>query len=305
MREFDESIRNLGLTYEQRSKFLKTVFENTVVNYVVEPLSEQTAKLIFIIDGNSPVEFFPQELIAAPEKENIFFYRLFQGDTNLIDKSSPELLFPGRRLVSGNAVGKVDVWTILAFGREKIEPAPLTYEYIVKTSENGKLSFNREIKVRNKVTGTRFSITPTENIDLDAISNSDSLHPWTLSKTKKPGESIRLSGEITIGSDRIFEANQSVHIKSGTTFKIAKNASLIFYGKVNAEGTASQPIIFTRAKTDEPWGSIVIQGQSASGSSLSHIIVEGGSITSQNLINYPGQLNIHDVSNFNLKKLHH
>jgi len=53
--------------------------------------------------------------------------------------------------------------------------------------------------------------------------------------------------------------------------------------------------------TDEPWGSIVIQGKEASGSHMSHVDIGGGSVALRNLINYPGQLNIHDVDSFQLE----
>ena len=50
-----------------------------------------------------------------------------------------------------------------------------------------------------------------------------------------------------------------------------------------------------------PWGSIVIQGGAATGSELSYINVSGGSVSTQRMVNYPGQINIHDVSSFKLE----
>ena len=89
-------------------------------------------------------------------------------------------------------------------------------------------------------------------------------------------------------------------ILPGTTFRLAKGKSLVFYGKVSARGESGAPIIFTQLNKGEPWGSVVVQGQGASSSIFDYIVVEGGSISRHRLVDYPGQLNIHDVESFAL-----
>lgn len=109
-----------------------------------------------------------------------------------------------------------------------------------------------------------------------------------------------LSGEIDVIQDLVFTGEQKITILPGTTFKLSKNISILFFGKVIAKGTAALPIKFEAKDSGQPWGSLIIQGKKASGSYLSHIDISGGSIALRNLIHYPGQLNIHDVDSFQL-----
>jgi len=127
------------------------------------------------------------------------------------------------------------------------------------------------------------------------------LHPWQLLFHDKSIESeVVLTGEIDVTEDLVFTEKQVVTILPGTTFKLSKNRSIFFYGLVTAKGTVELPIKFEAKNSGEPWGSVVIQGKVASGSHISHIDLSGGSIAQRNLIQYPGQLNIHDVDSFQL-----
>lgn len=135
--------------------------------------------------------------------------------------------------------------------------------------------------------------------------------PISTNKVKK--ELIKLSGIYEIKKSKIFYEN--VLIEPGTTFNLHKNKSLIFKGKVIAEGEKDLPIVFQKAK-DENWGTIALQGPNTSGSSFDNIILNGG--TGHNIkniktkndvyysignIRYISALSLHDVNNIKLKNI--
>ena len=82
---------------------------------------------------------------------------------------------------------------------------------------------------------------------------------------------------------------------------MAPGQSLIFYGKLIAVGTQDKPIRFLPMKSgQESWGSLVLQGKKATGSRLKHFEVSGGSVLTHKLVDYSGQINIHDVDSFEI-----
>jgi hypothetical protein len=156
---------------------------------------------------------------------------------------------------------------------------------------------NKDIHATNAITGTNTPVSATQT--LPSSINTVSIHPWDLSnQLNKPGETIKLSGKINITNNSIYASHQTVIVDPGTIFDIQPGKSLIFHGKLIVSGTKQNPVIFRAALPDKPWGSLVIQGKSASGSILNHVDISGGSITTHNLVNYPGQFNIHDVDSF-------
>jgi len=126
-------------------------------------------------------------------------------------------------------------------------------------------------------------------------------------------ETIKLSGTYEIKKNKIF--NENIIIEPGTKFNLYKDKSLIFKGKVTAEGKKDLPIIFQKAK-GQSWGTIALQGPNTSGSSLNYVIFDGG--TGHNIKNIPikndvyysigniryiSALSLHDVNNIKLKNI--
>ena len=130
-------------------------------------------------------------------------------------------------------------------------------------------------------------------------SETISIHPWLLPEYEE--QTISLSGNQYISSDRVYDQYTTVKILPGTTFYLDPDTSLFFYGKVEANGTLERPIRFIQSVPGKSFGSIVLQGQKTAGSILENIQVEKGSVTSRNLINYTAQLNIHDTKDIILK----
>lgn len=118
-------------------------------------------------------------------------------------------------------------------------------------------------------------------------------HPWCLKRSK--AEVIALGpGVVEVNETRVFDANQSVVIAPGTTLRMSKRASLLFYGHLDAIGTAAQPIHLEPMQ--QSWGGIALQGPAASKSRLSYVIIAQGTHPESTRVLWPGVVNIQDTS---------
>jgi hypothetical protein len=118
-------------------------------------------------------------------------------------------------------------------------------------------------------------------------------HPWCLERQKFEG--IRLGpGVIEINETRVFGAHQSVVIAPGTTLRMSKGASLIFYGHLEAIGTAERPIHLEPMQ--QAWGGIALQGPAAAKSRLSYVTFAQGTHPDSSRVLWPGVVNIQDTS---------
>jgi hypothetical protein len=296
MDEFEDAIEELKLTYKKRHEFLSEVFGNTKVEYVLAESGQGDIILNISVDGNSPVDFDPWVLVPISKHPDVKINRLHQGETVSVNVNVIERLYPGRSIQKGNVLGRADNWANLAFGKERVVPSPLHYQYQIQGLSLSEVKLGEGIVVKNSITRSPIALNQVDKLasDLDTAS----VHPWGILKQAAVDEQVVLSGEINIAKDKVFTKNQVVKILPGTVFSMSKGSSLVFYGKVLAEGSKEAPIQFRQKTAGEPWGSIVIQGKNASGSRLNYILVNGGSVTRQRLIQYPGQINIHDVDSF-------
>lgn len=298
MKEYDYALEELEQSYRKRYEFLQQVYANAFATYTMSKIDDNNIALTVSVFGNSPIDFSPWSLLPNKFRSGVHITYERNGRMIPVAFNDVERLYPGRTMVAGNVLDRVDVWAILAFGREKPRPTPLHYKYIIQGTSAGDLDLSKTLKATNSITGSEVELSYTDNPPSDA--NTSSIHPRELPESNR-FEKVILSGLINVTDDRVFTESQQVTIRPGTVFRIAKNRSLIFYGKVSAEGTKKAPIQFMQSVKGEPWGSIVIQGQKASGTHLRHIVVSGGSVTSRHMIDYSGELNIHDVDNFKLE----
>ncbi len=107
------------------------------------------------------------------------------------------------------------------------------------------------------------------------------------------------SGKIEIKKTTII--NQQLLIKPGTTLIMHDQASLIIKHQLLALGTVENPIkIVSSTESSKPWGAIVLQGNKADNSRLSHCQLSGGSGLKGDLFEYTAMLSIHDVKNVSI-----
>lgn len=117
-------------------------------------------------------------------------------------------------------------------------------------------------------------------------------HPWCTPRSSK--EVLEIGpGKVRIKEDREYGPETTVRILPGTTVQLGKRVSLIFRGKVLAEGTVAKPILFTEKK--KRYGGIALQGSGTAGSRFRHVRFEKGRHPVWGLGVFPGLLNIHDT----------
>jgi len=123
-------------------------------------------------------------------------------------------------------------------------------------------------------------------------------HPWCTPLAAK--ETVELGpGKVKVKKDREYGPNTTVRIRPGTTLILGKRVSLVFRGRVLAEGTADDPIVLTKKK--KRYGGVVLQGPGTSGSRFRHVRFEKGRHPKWGMGVYPGLLNIHDTSDILLE----
>lgn len=102
------------------------------------------------------------------------------------------------------------------------------------------------------------------------------------------------SGDVVISGVQYID--RPLVIEPGTRLLMEAGATLILSERLQAEGTAQNPIrILARFPSQKPWGAIVLTGDRASGSRLSHCEISGGSGLKGDLFEYTAMLSVHDV----------
>ena len=277
------------------------MLDDSSVSFTLKPAGKDIIALDISVSGNSPVDIDLWSIIPENLPHEVRIRRIHQNKPGLkIAAHGFERLFPGKAVKAGNVLQRADFWATIAFGKEHLEASALHYRYQIEGLGIADLVNVVDFSANNAITGKVHQLHQLSQLADNA--DTQSVHPWDLAdNTTDAIAPVILSGDINILQDTVYAENQPVQILPGAVFKIAKGRSLVFYGKVTANGAKHQPIRFMRKIADEPWGSVIIQGRAASGSELRHIEVSGGSVSTQRLVDYPGQLNIHDVDSFQLE----
>ncbi|MCI5161213.1 MAG: hypothetical protein D3917_04150 [Candidatus Electrothrix sp. AX5] len=101
-------------------------------------------------------------------------------------------------------------------------------------------------------------------------------------------------GDIKIEGQQLIDTE--LIIQPGTTVFMSPGSSLILQGRLIAEGTPDHPIRFVSTAQDlSPWGTVVLQGNKADGSSLKYCEFSNGSGLKSDLFEYTAMLSIHNV----------
>ena len=105
------------------------------------------------------------------------------------------------------------------------------------------------------------------------------------------------SGNHSVNKDIYIPRGSTLSIEPGTTLRIAKDIKIVVSGKIIADGTKEEPIIFT-ALSSQPWGALLLLDDRSGESILNHMIIEKGSNAKYRRVTYNGQLSVY---NSNLK----
>jgi hypothetical protein len=130
---------------------------------------------------------------------------------------------------------------------------------------------NRVVEVRVARGGEVQPAEPRETLprtDLEFVYRTNVPHP------RRPAQLWRGIVDVTTTT----EVAEAVVIAPGTSIRLAAGASLLFRNRVAADGTKEQPIRFQpAAEGQDPWGTVLISGAAADGSTFRWCDVRGGS----------------------------
>ena len=107
-------------------------------------------------------------------------------------------------------------------------------------------------------------------------------------------------GVVEVSKTRVFSADELVEVAKGTQFRLGRNASLIFLGRVRMMGTHAEPVVI-EPQGREAWGGIALQGKDTAGSELTHVSIRGGTAASWRMVSYPATVSIHDTRDITLR----
>ncbi len=281
MTEYKNAIAERKNIYKLRHNSLRSLFANSRVSCLVEDQG-QFQKLTFYVDGNTPA-------ILTHQNNRLLLDYNRNGELDSNDQETDTApLYPGRKFKDGNIYGTNNS----LFGYRRLVFATMEYTVFITGSSE---SFDLEqVSLTNGITGQEVPITlVTEAKEAD----SESVHPWTL-PLQAPESEVVFSGDVVVDENVEFGKNTTVVIEPGTTVRLAENASLFFYGKVLAKGTAQQPIRFIAKDEGKPWGILAVQGEATFGTQFTYCEISGGSTATKNLIHYTAPFNIHDMAQF-------
>lgn len=118
------------------------------------------------------------------------------------------------------------------------------------------------------------------------------VHTQTVALAQPLPATITWEGSLEF--DGVTHISDNVVILPGTTLKMGKGASIIFEGRVLANGTADQPIRVVPRDAD-PWGVLALRGKGADRSELAYCNLSNGSGLKTPMAEYSAMLSIHDV----------
>jgi CotH kinase protein/Right handed beta helix region len=301
MDEYSDAIETLKKIYKYRYDYLEDKLSTSIAEYNVEELSENQVQVSIALSGNSAINFDPWSIVPESLHRKVELFRVYEDNVYPILKNEQsDKLYPGIKIIDGFNRTNIGADNVKKMVLESYAESPLYYRYLIKGVRAEGIINEDKLIGKNAITSDEITIKKVDG--LPDNSDTASFHPWQLLSLadKNVEKEITLSGEVIVEQDLIFTDEQTVTILPGTLFKLAKDTSIYFYGKVTAKGTEESPIKFEQKESGQVWGSIVIQGKKATDSYISHIHVNGGSVTSRNLIDYPGQFNIHELDSFHL-----
>jgi hypothetical protein len=194
-------------------------------------------------------------------------------------------------------------------GKVRVTTEPRTYRFFVESTQCALASV--DIRLKNLVTDstTALSISaPDANppMAIPASRCSDkfsdeagysSPHPWCYPKPER--ETVVMGpGLVDISTTHAYSKYQRVEIVPGTTIRLVKGASIIFWGQVIARGSENAPIVFEGS--GESWGGIAIQGEGTKGSVFEYVRIRSGTHPTSDSIPWTGVFNVNDTSDIHL-----
>lgn len=256
--------------------------KNDDVKYFCEKIEDNKYLINLYVSGNTAVKV---EISALLKNNEIDINKKNHLYKNTLDNI--EVLYPGRKIIP-------NLQRVVYISNRKVVPTTEVYEFIITSSHIDDAL--KKINIYNYITNEKIFAT---EIKAKLKRECTSIHPWKIKKLKK--ETKILSGSIIISEDTIVDKEINTIIMPGTRILFNPNKSIYFYGKVVANGTKEDPIIFDSNIIGKKWGSVVLQGNNCSGSLFKYCRIKNGSIAEHSMIKYTSPFNIHDVKDFTVE----
>jgi len=147
----------------------------------------------------------------------------------------------------------------------------------------------RSVRGKNPFTGKIYQFTQAAT---DGVTPSK--RNWPV--FDRPGPPlVRWAGTVHNDQTQIF--NNDVQIAAGTKIIMSPGTSIVFRGKLIANGTAELPITIEPLDKIRPWGTFALQGSGSNGSRISHLHAAFGSGAHVEGVDYTSMVSVHDTEN--------
>jgi len=284
MRAFAQGIRQRLSSLE-----IAHIRDNSTINYVLHP-----GKLELEVIGHRPVNRL--QLILDRNVDNLpridARYRTSEDNVVVVDLHAGTSISGNHINVKAGLISNMKVYAKSAnkHPRRGLEVKPGYYTLSLQETVAShliavRIDTGNGWETANRVTTIKPGIF-------------DSMHS-VLSQPPSPTP-LTWSGEITVSGIQTIE--QPLIIHPGTKVKFNTGATLILKNRLHMEGTEEQPVRFIPLYPGQkPWGAIVLIGEHANGSLLSHCEISEGSGLKGELFEYTGMLSIHNVQDVTVR----
>ena len=304
MADHQEDIDRRKRGFRSRTEKHRERFEDCRVQYRFEPAAAQqntptTTTFELAVNGTAAATLRKLTLDAS-EEVAMFRDSNLNGVYDLQDEriavSVPdadgqaeialrEMLYPGLRKQDRPISSKG------LHGLFELQPTPLHYRYFLRS--NGAVQSVADVELHNSLTGK--SVIAANATSLPPATDVYSFHHWLLPRDQPATDATFGPGIVEVTETQRIQA-QHVVIAAGTTFRLAADTSLHFFGKVTALGTADQPIRFEQRTPAQPWGVVSLHGRGTEGSRFAHCRWSGGSTADRDLMTRTGMMSVIDTA---------
>ncbi len=251
----------------------------------ITQIGESEWMLEIWVDGRAPIELAGLEFAAGREctlaADTYLDGKHFIGDRQIqlvwedgllrVAPRNRQLLLPGVR------VG------------ERLECEGLDYRFYLRTS--GPPPQPGAIVLRNALTQERVLATalPPDS----TLPAATSMHPWNLRERNSRTVTSALYGDQHLTKTLVVQRDDVLQIAAGTNLVLDPDVSIFCRGRVEALGTAENPITISSFDPRRPWGSFALLGDGADKSLFQHVRFSGGGGALLEDVEYTGMVCVH------------
>jgi hypothetical protein len=297
-------------TFSRRHAYLVGELQKNPLWLLMGDKGESATALHLLVDGRAGIQLTGFRAVWPAQckgetwqvlKEGVAITGASVGEYAQV--SQPVELHPGVKLIPRENPGR-------GRGEVRVEMVPMSYPFLL---QSGCFPEKLEVEGIHLATGSRIRSRPVvpevqqrlpeRTLKPDQVPRmvpgEVAAHLWLMQKPLP--ESVRIGpGTVEVKKTRVFGPHQTVRIAPGTSLKMGKDASLIFFGPVAFMGTVKEPIV-VKPSSQAPWGGIAVQGPATAGSVFSHVRAAGGTVPRSGTVPYPAMVNIHDTKNIVVK----